>query len=174
MIRRSTFASGLYPESTYPCHLFSRSDGLDLLRIIRRSTFTSGLYPEFLDPHHMSSRFNDWDSLRLSGLREFQFSNSRFFQRDFSEMADRLPCVLLDQRFCSHFRTLVLSTKSTILQLSSQSTVEISFCDFSSSLSTNFWSCRSRATYPPWRWTTPNYFGTSKLWQVPSPAFAKR
>ena len=52
-------------HATDSCHLFSRYDGLDLLRTIQWSTFTSGPYPESIDSRHLSSRSDGSDLLRM-------------------------------------------------------------------------------------------------------------
>jgi hypothetical protein len=94
-----------------------------------------------------------YDFLHESGLQEFQFSTSHFFQRDFSEMADRLPRVLLNRRLCSCFGTLVSSTRSMVLQLPPRSMIEIFFGTSTLWPSAFLWSApyqssRSGATHP--------------------------
>jgi hypothetical protein len=59
------FTSGLYPESTDSCHLFSGSEFRSTFRTIRRSTFTLGLFPKSTDSCHLSSGSDGSDLLQM-------------------------------------------------------------------------------------------------------------
>jgi hypothetical protein len=75
---------------------------------------------------------------------------------------------------CTHFSGVILPEIHDLLtRIPWQSTTRIYFGCLSSSLSTNLWSCGSYTTCPPWRWTVPNYFRTSRLWQVHSPVHTR-
>jgi hypothetical protein len=63
-------------------------------------------------------------------------------------MVDHFPHILLNRRFYSHFRTLASSTRSMVLMLSPQSTMDISFRTSALSSSAFLWSSRYGATHP--------------------------